>query len=57
VYNLPINHRDFIYNQIREHYEKQAKNTEKQQQSVKARTPNVPKVPTNPTYTMKAPKK
>ena len=54
---MPIMHRDFIYNQIRTHYEKQSKDAENQQKANKARRPNVPKVPTNPTYTMKAPKK
>ena len=54
VYNLPIRYRDFIYNQIREHYEKQAKAAEKQQKSP---TSKIAKPNIKPTYTAKAPKK
>jgi len=53
---MPIRYRDFIYNQIRTHYEKQNKdqeNAQKQQAlKTKAAKPNI-----NPTYTAKAPKK
>ena len=34
VYNMPIRYRDFIYNQIREHFEKQNKEAEKQQKKI-----------------------
>jgi hypothetical protein len=53
---LPISHREFIYNKIREHFEKQNKEAEKQQKSIKP-TSAVAKPPINPTYTSKAPKK
>ena len=33
VYNMPIMYRDFIYNQIRTHYEKQSKDAENQQKA------------------------
>jgi hypothetical protein len=56
VYNLPISHRDFIYHKIREHFEKQNAETEKQQKSMKS-SKTVAKPPINPTYTAKAPKK
>jgi hypothetical protein len=56
IYNLPISHRDFIYHKIREHFEKQNANAEKQQKSMKNST-TVAKPPLNPTYTAKAPKK
>ena len=55
VYNMPIRYRDFIYKQIREHYEKQNKETEKQQKSLKTNKPAKPNI--NPTYTAKAPRK
>ena len=54
---MPISHRDFIYNKIREHYEKQNTEAEKQQKSMKSRTATTAKPPINPTYTSKAPKK
>ena len=57
VYNLPIRYREFIYNQIREHYEKQSKETEKQQKSIKSKTSQTAKPNIKPTYTAKAPKK
>jgi hypothetical protein len=53
---LPISHRDFIYHKIREHFEKQNADAEKQQKSMKSSTA-VAKPPVNPTYTAKAPKK
>ena len=52
---MPIRYRDFIYNQIRDHYEKQNKAAEKQQKSIKTNQPTKPN--TNPTYTAKAPRK
>ena len=57
VYHLPVRYREFIYNQIREHYEKQAKDAEKQQKSLKSKTTQTAKPNINPTYTAKAPKK
>ena len=57
VYNLPIRYRDFIYNQMRDHYEKQSKEAEKQQKSIKSKTAQTAKPNINPTYTAKAPKK
>jgi len=54
---MPIRYRDFIYNQIRTHYEKQAQDAEKQQKSLKSQTAKVAKPNINPTYTAKAPKK
>ena len=55
VYNMPIRYRDFIYNQIRDHYEKQNKAAEKQHKSIKTNKPVKPNI--NPTYTAKAPRK
>lgn len=57
VYHLPVRYREFIYNQIREHYEKQAKDAEKQQKSLKSKTAQTAKPNIKPTYTAKAPKK
>jgi hypothetical protein len=54
---LPISHRDFIYKQIREHFEKQNKENEKQQKSTKSASSTTVKPPMNPTYTAKAPRK
>jgi hypothetical protein len=54
---MPISHRDFIYNKIREHYEKQNTEAEKQQKSMKSKTATTAKPPINPTYTSKASKK
>jgi hypothetical protein len=54
---MPIRYRDFIYNQIRDHYEKQAKDAEKHQQSMKSRTAQKAKPAPKPTYTAKAPKR
>ena len=51
VYNMPIRYRDFIYNQIRDHYEKQNKAAEKQQKTLRTQKPVKP--PTQPTYTAK----
>jgi hypothetical protein len=52
---MPIRYRDFIYNQIRDHYEKQNKAAEKQQKSIKTNKPVKPNI--NPTFTAKAPRK
>jgi hypothetical protein len=57
IYNMPIRYREFIYNQIRTHYEKQAQDAEKQQKSLKSKTAQTAKPNINPTYTAKAPKK
>lgn len=57
VYNMPIRYRDFIYNQIRDHYDKQAKEAEKQQQAMKSKTSQVAKPAIKPTYTAKSPTK
>jgi len=57
IYNMPIRYREFIYNQIRTHYEKQAQDAEKQQKSLKSQTAKTAKPNINPTYTAKAPKK
>jgi hypothetical protein len=54
---LPVRYRDFIYKQLREHYEKQAKNQENQQKSLKSKTAKTAKPNINPTYTAKAPRK
>jgi hypothetical protein len=53
---MPIRYRDFIYNQIRTHYEKQAKDTEKNK-SNKPKTAQTAKPNINPTYTAKSPRK
>jgi hypothetical protein len=53
IYNMPIRYRDFIYNQIRTHYEKQAQDAEKQQKSLKSKTSQTAKPNINPTYTAK----
>jgi hypothetical protein len=50
---MPIRYRDFIYNQIRDHYEKQSKDAEKHQQSMKSRTAQTAKPAPKPTYTAK----
>jgi hypothetical protein len=57
VYNMPIRYRDFIYNQIRDHFEKQAKDAEKHQQSMKSKTAQTAKPASKPTYTAKSPTK
>jgi hypothetical protein len=63
VYNMPIWLRRFTFENLREHYEKQKEEADKQQNMLKNKSgggdiarPNVaPK--TQPTYTAKAPKK
>jgi hypothetical protein len=52
---MPIRYRDFIYNQMRDHYEKQNKDAEKQQKTLRTQKPTKP--PINPTYTAKSPRK
>jgi hypothetical protein len=54
---MPIRYRDFIYNQIRDHYEKQAKDSEKSQKSINTNTAQTARPNINPTYKAKAPKK
>ena len=57
IYNLPIMYREFIYHKIREHYDKQKTNSEKQQKMMQSKTATTVKPPINPTYTAKAPRK
>ena len=57
VYNLPIRYREFIYNQIRTHYDKQSKDHEAQQKAMNTKTGQTAKPNINPTYTAKAPRK
>jgi hypothetical protein len=60
VYNMPIWLRKFTFNKIKEHFDKQNEETEKQQNMLKNKQnaqkeiarPNIA-----PTYTTKAPKK
>jgi hypothetical protein len=61
VYNMPIWLRRFTFETLREHFEKQNKEAEKQQNLLKNKSskdisrPNV--APKTPTYVAKAPKK
>lgn len=55
LYNMPVRYRDFIYNQIKEHFEKQKETAEKQKKSPKGTPP--PKAAGPPTYVSKAPRK
>jgi len=57
VYNLPIMHREFIYNKIRDHYDKQNTEAEKQQKALKSKTSTTVKPPLKSDYTAKAPRK
>lgn len=57
VYNMPIRYRDFIYHQIREHFEKQNKEAEKQQKKIDPNNNKFNKPNIKPTYTAKVPKK
>ena len=50
-------YREFIYHKIREHYNKQKTDSEKQQKMMKSKTAITAKPPINPTYTAKAPRK
>jgi hypothetical protein len=58
IYNMPIWLRKFTFNKIKEYYDKQNEEAEKQQNMLKNNSskelarPNI-----NPTYTTKAPKK
>jgi hypothetical protein len=62
IYNMPIWLRRFTFETLKEHYEKQKQETEKQQNMLKNTSnskevsrPNI--APSKPTYTAKAPKK
>jgi hypothetical protein len=61
VYNMPIWLRRFTFETLREHFEKQNKEAEKQQNLLKNKSskdiprPNI--APKTPTYVSKAPKK
>ena len=61
VYNMPLWLRRFTFETLREHYEKQKEESDKQQNMLKnkgksdAKGPNI--APKQPTYTAKAPKK
>lgn len=61
VYNMPIWLRRFTFETIREYYEKQKEETEKQQNMLKNKGQTDTKGPAinskQPTYTTKAPKK
>ena len=61
VYNMPLWLRRFTYETLKEHYEKQKEENEKQTNMLKNKSskdiprPNI--TPKQPTYTAKAPKK
>jgi len=61
IYNMPIWLRRFTFNKLKEHYDKQKEEAEKQQNMLKNKgksdvaRPNI--APKQPTYTTKAPKK
>ena len=61
VYNMPIWLRRFTFETLREHYEKQKEETDKQQSMLKNKSnKDIPRqniAPKQPTYTAKAPKK
>ena len=60
VYNMPIWLRRFTFETLREHYEKQKEEAEKQQNMLKnkdSKEISRPNISTNPTYVAKAPKK
>lgn len=50
-------HREFIYNKIRDHYDKQNTEAEKQQKALKSKTSTTVKPPLKSDYTAKAPRK
>jgi hypothetical protein len=50
-------YREFIYHKIREHYDKQKTDSEKQQKMMQSKTATTVKPSTKPTYTAKAPRK
>jgi hypothetical protein len=61
---MPIWLRKFTFNKIKEHFDKQNEEAEKQQQQLNNKTnpkdiarPNIQPKATNPTYSYKAPKK
>jgi hypothetical protein len=61
IYNMPIWLRRFTFNKLKEHYDKQNEEAEKQQNMLSNKSkndisrPNI--APKQPTYTAKAPKK
>jgi hypothetical protein len=61
IYNMPIWLRKFTFEKLREYYEKQKEETEKQQNLLNNSSPKGiarPNIaPKNPTYVAKAPKK
>lgn len=59
VYNMPIWLRRFTFHKIKEHYDKQNEEAEKQQNLLKNKNdkPKVARPDIAPTYTTKAPKK
>jgi hypothetical protein len=61
---MPIWLRKFTFNKLKEHYDKEKEEAEKQQQRLTNKgnkgeiaKPNIPKPPVQPTYSYKAPKK
>jgi hypothetical protein len=61
---MPIWLRKFTFNKLKEHYDKEKEEAEKQQDQLKNRSnpkdiarPNIAKPPVQPTYSYKAPKK
>jgi hypothetical protein len=57
IYNLPIMYRELIYHKIREHYDKQKVDAEKQQKMIQSKTATTVKPPIKSDYTAKAPRK
>jgi hypothetical protein len=64
VYDMPIWLRRFTFNKIKEHFDKQNEEAEKQQNQLNNKTsakdiarPNIQPKSQNPTYSYKAPKK
>ena len=56
---MPIWLRKFTFDRIREYYEKEKEESEKQANLIKSRQPKTPSLPNipKPTYNVKAPKK
>jgi hypothetical protein len=50
-------YREFIYQKIREHYDKQKTDSEKQQKMMQSKTATTVKPPLKSDYTAKAPRK
>jgi hypothetical protein len=50
-------YREFIYHKIREHYDKQNNEAEKQQKMMKSKTATTVKPPVKSDYTAKSPRK